>query len=312
MAACVYVDSGSSDGSVILAQSFDVEVVALASPPRFTAARARNAGLQHLMANRPDIEFVQMVDGDCEVHPAWLTTGLAVLHTDRELALVFGRRRERFPQDSLYNALCDDEWNVPVGEANVAGGDILCRVAAVRSIGGYREDMVAGEDPDMALRLRAAGWRIRRIDAEMTLHDAAIHRFGQWWKRAERAGHAFAELAERHPHSRQPNWQRHCTSIVAWALVMPLLVLIACAAIPWIGRAALVVAAVLLLAWPFKMARISAAKNRCGLDLRTARASGVLLMLGKFPEFQGLLRFRLNRLRGRKSHLIEYKQSGST
>ena len=306
--ACVYVDSGSSDGSAALWRGVSaLSVVELSNPPRFTAARARNAGLQQLLAIQPDLAFVQMVDGDCEIQPGWLAAGLAALRAEPDLALVFGRRRERYPARSVYNALCDDEWNVPVGEAMVAGGDILCRVAGLRAIGGYREDMIAGEDPDMALRLRGAGWRLRRIDAEMTLHDAAILRFGQWWRRAERAGHAFAELAERHPAARQPNWQRQCLSIVLWALVMPVVVIAAGAMVPWLGTIALVIAAMPIVAWPYKMLRIATSKRRQGLPLRTAAASGVLLMIGKFPELRGLLRFHLNRLRGRRSHLIEYK-----
>lgn len=312
VAACVYVDSGSTDGSVALARGLGVSVIQLTSPPRFTAARARNAGLRHLLAERPDLVFVQLVDGDCELQPVWLASGLKALQAESDLALVFGRRRERYPARSVYNALCDDEWNVPIGYAPVAGGDILCRVAALRAIGGYREDMIAGEDPDMALRLRAVGWRLRRIEVEMTLHDAAIFRFGQWWRRMERSGHAFAELAERHPTTRQPDWRHLCRSIVVWALVTPIGFVSACAMAPLQGTGTLIPAVMLLLLWPAKMARIAAAKRRLGLDPHTARAAGILMMIGKFPELQGLIRFYVNRLLGRRSHLIEYKGANST
>lgn len=307
-AGCVYVDSGSVDGSVALARELGVEVVELAAPPRFTAARGRNAGLRHLLAHWPDLEFVQMVDGDCELHPQWPAKAIAALQAEPGLALVFGRLRERFPERSIYNALCDDEWNVPVGEVAVAPGNILCRAAALRAIGGYREDMIAGEDPEMALRLRAAGWRLRRIDAEMALHDAAITRFGQWWRRAERGGHAFAELATRHPRSRRPDWRRQCLSILGWGGVLPALILAALLASRLAGPAALALAGVLALAWPAKMLQIAASRHRHGLGARLALASGALLMIGKFPECLGVARFYRNRLLGRGSQLIEYKQ----
>ena len=116
----VYVDSGSSDGSVEAACAEGIEVVRLRSPPHFTAARARNAGLTRLLELQPQLQFVQMVDGDCEVQAGWIDTALQTLQADSRLALVFGRRRERHPEQSVYNALCDDEWNVPVGRRPAA------------------------------------------------------------------------------------------------------------------------------------------------------------------------------------------------
>ncbi|MFV4725620.1 glycosyltransferase, partial [Mycobacterium tuberculosis] len=114
------------------------------------------------------------------------------------LAVVFGRRRERFPERSIYNRMCDDEWNVPVGPALSCGGDALFRWSALEAAGGYSDDLVAGEEPDLCLRLRQQGWQIERIDREMTLHDAAILCFGSWWKRARRSGFSYAAHCLRH------------------------------------------------------------------------------------------------------------------
>jgi len=156
----VYVDSGSTDGSVALARNQGVAVVELTAPPPFTAARARNSGLGRLLADHPDLEFVQMVDGDCEVQPGWIAAALAALLAEPGLALVFGRRRERYPERSIYNALCDDEWNAPVGESPGCGGDALFRVAALRQVDFYNPAMIAGEDTELSMRLRKAGWHL--------------------------------------------------------------------------------------------------------------------------------------------------------
>ena len=173
----VYVDSGSSDGSVALALKEGVQVVELPVPPNFTAARARNAGLERLLSDNPDLEFVQMVDGDCEVQPEWVRTACNVLRASPELALVFGRRRERYPERSIFNALCDDEWNTPLGESPGCGGDALFRISALQQVKFYNPGMIAGEEPELCMRLRKNGWKLRCIDAEMTLHDAALTRF---------------------------------------------------------------------------------------------------------------------------------------
>ena len=77
------------------------------------------------------------------------------------------------PEASVYNRLCDFEWDTPVGDAEACGGDFLARAAAFGSVGGFDERMIAGEEPELCYRLRRGGWRIHRADHAMTLHDAA-------------------------------------------------------------------------------------------------------------------------------------------
>lgn len=186
VARIVYVDSGSTDGSVEMARARGVEVVTLDMGQPFTAARARNAGLAQLrQGEQPD--FVQFVDGDCEVRADWIGTAHGFLRDHPQVAVVCGRRRERFPEASIYNAHCDREWSTPIGEARSCGGDALMRGAALDQVGGYDPRLIAGEEPEMCVRLRAKGWKIWRLEAEMTWHDAAMTRFGQFWKRARRA-----------------------------------------------------------------------------------------------------------------------------
>jgi GT2 family glycosyltransferase len=303
----VYVDSGSTDGSVELAKAAGIEVIELAIPPPFTAARARNAGIARLLASHPELEFAQMVDGDCEMQPGWVESGLSVLRSDPGLAAVFGRLRERHPERSIYNALCDDEWNVPVGEAAVLGGPAMFRVSALREVDFYNPAMIAGEDTELAMRLRKRGWRLRRIDAEMGLHDAAITRFAQWWSRTRRSGHGYAEMALLHPDARNPNWPRTVRGIVIWGGAFPVLLLVATACALALSARAWIVVAALILAWTLNVARLTRRRRREGLNPKLARASGFLLMLGKLPQFQGLIGLYRDRILGRASHLIEHK-----
>jgi glycosyltransferase involved in cell wall biosynthesis len=302
----VYVDSGSTDGSVALAKSEGAIVIELPVPPKFTAARARNAGIEALLLTSPRLTFIQAVDGDCEVQPGWIEAGLAALEKDSGLGAVFGRRRERFPDRSIYNALCDDEWNVPVGQALCFGGDVLFRVEAIHAATGYDDTMIAGEDPDFSTRVRKAGWHIERIDAEMTMHDAAMLRFKQWWNRTRRAGHAFAELANRHPDVLETGWRRSCRSIILWGGLMPAALL---ASIPLavLLPYAWILTLLMLLLWPLKIVQIALRQRRRLASFKLALASGAFLMIGKLPELLGLLEYRRNRKSGRSSTLIEYK-----
>ena len=221
VAVVVYVDSGSTDGSVELATAMGAQVVELDRAVPFTAARARNAGFARLLEAAPDAELVQFVDGDCEIAADWLKRAESALRTDDRLAVVCGRRRERHPEASVYNRLCDLEWDTPIGPADACGGDALMRVEAVRAVGGYDASLIAGEEPDLCLRMRRLGWRIERIDAEMTVHDAAMTRFGQWWKRSVRSGHAYAEGAARQGQAAEHHWVRETRSNWFWGMGVP-------------------------------------------------------------------------------------------
>lgn len=302
----VYVDSGSTDGSQALARRMGFEVVELAQPPGFTAARARNAGLARLLESNPRLAFVQMVDGDCEVVPGWIDGALAALAGDDRLAAVFGRRRERYPRASIYNMMCDDEWNVPVGPARSCGGDVMFRVAALVEADGYSADLIAGEEPDLCLRLRRRGWTFERIAPEMTIHDVALHRLGQWWRRTRRAGYAFAELSARHGTNADPSWRRHLVSISVWAgVILATLALLAVGLVLGVPAAAWMAAALALLVL-VQIVRLTVAKAR-GMSARDAFTWAYLIMLAKVAQFQGMMQFYLGRLRGRRSGLIEYK-----
>ena len=295
VAHVVYVDSGSSDGSIDAARARGVTVIELDLDTPFTAARARNAGLEALLS-LAHVDHVQFIDGDCELREGWIETAHAFLISADDVAVAFGRRRERFPEASVYNRLCDWEWDTPIGESGACGGDALMRVSALQEVDGFNPGLIAGEEPDLCVRLRGRGWRIWRLDHEMTLHDAAMSRFGQWWKRTRRAGHAFAEGAAMHGAGPTGHWRRETRKALAWGAVLPAAILIAAIAL---GPVALLA----VLIYPAQILRLAI---RDGLD-RTAWERALFLVLGKFPEALGALSYWRGRLLGRRRGLIEYK-----
>ena len=217
----VYVDSGSTDESRTIARDLGALVVELDTSTGYTAARARNAGFRRLLES-PDVEYVQFVDGDCEVVDGWIESAAQFLHEHPDVAVVSGRRRERDPQRNWYHRLTDMEWHAPPGEAKYCGGDAFMRVTAVRQVSGYRESLIAGEEPELCVRLRKAGWRVWRLDREMTWHDIRMSSFRQWWRRAVRSGHAYAEGAALHGAPPERHWVKESRSIWIWSAVLPL------------------------------------------------------------------------------------------
>ena len=292
----VYVDSGSTDASITNAHSCNATVVALDLSKPFTAARARNTGAARLLALYPHLKYIQFVDGDCAVDINWLINAQAFLDKNSHIAVASGRRRERFPENSIYNMQCNHEWDTPTGEAKACGGDCLIRVEAFNTVSGYRECLIAGEEPEMCLRLRKLGWKIWRLDVEMTLHDANILHFKQWWKRNQRSGYAYAQGAYLHGKTPEKHWVKETMRAAIWGVLLPLIIIIT--------TIFKVYYAVLLVAlYALQWVRI-AYKNRA---LPNSYQIATLLVISKFAEGLGLMMFWKNQLLGQRGALIEYK-----
>ena len=292
----VYVDSQSTDNSVEIAGKASANLIVLDLSVPFSAARARNAGLDHLKAVHPEVSFVQFIDGDCELNAAWLRSALSVLEEQDHVAVVFGRTRERNPDSSLYNLVCDLEWDTPIGVANACGGIALMRLTALEQVGAFDPNFVAGEEPEMCLRLRRAGWSILRIDDEMTLHDANIYRFRAWWKRQKRHGYALALSAAKHGRGPERFKVREINRALTWSIVIPLIILFTSIITPWVSLAFLI--------YPAQIARL-AFRDRTGRPKVLARAA--LNLMSRFAETAGLIQYVRDRLRSRLPQIIEYK-----
>jgi GT2 family glycosyltransferase len=297
VAHVVYVDSGSTDGSMAMAGALGADCVALDLSVPFTAARARNAGWQRLLEIAPDTRWIQFVDGDCEVVAGWLEQAQTFLASHPKAAAACGQRRERHPERSVYNLLCHLEWAKPPGLVKAFGGDVMLRREALEEAGGYRADLIAGEEPELCVRLRARGWELHALPADMTLHDAAMTRFRQWWLRIVRSGYAYA--AGRHLHGAPP--ERHCVReswrTWVWALGPPAAVLASWPALSAWGL-------LLLGVYPLQVLRLYL---RLPGAPRDRGLQAFFHTLGRFPELIGHLQFWRDQWLGRRARLIEYK-----
>ncbi len=293
----VYVDSGSSDNSIAEAKIRNAVVVELDMKRPFTAARARNAGFRKLRSLFPETPFVQFLDGDCEFMDGWIDKAVHAMETYPEAGIVCGRLKERHPERSVYNMLCDIEWDGVSGIVDECGGIFMIRSDLFEKLNGFRESLIAGEEPELCLRVRREGCSVRRVDHDMAWHDANMLLFSQWWKRALRAGHAYAEGAKVHGDSSEKHWVKETRSNWLWGLALPSIMIVALFK-PF--------TIFLILAYPLQMARI----RRNAHPERKARERtlyAVFCVLSKFPQMLGQMKFMLNSLSGKASGLIEYK-----
>ncbi len=297
----VYVDSGSSDDSVSLAKSFGAIVVSLDMSKPFSAARGRNEGYHALMAAWPSTRFVQFIDGDCELAEHWLTKSQQALSANESLAAVCGRRRERYPDATIYNRLCDIEWDTPIGKAKSCGGDAAYRVEAIEQVGGFDDTVIAAEDDEVCVRLRRQGWKIERINAEMTLHDAAMTRFTQWWRRAVRAGHGFAQGFAMHGEPPEKHFAKPLRSCLIWGGAFPLVAI----SLAWVtGGISLVM---LFTGYALLLIKTARSMRSRGLTTPLSMLYAANCVLSKFPGLIGIAKYHWRRLLGSGTRIIEYK-----
>ena len=292
----VYVDSGSTDDSLDIARSFGVDIVELDMTIPFTAARARNAGFAAVADSGIPFEFVQFVDGDCALQPDWKSAAVQALQQHSDLGVVTGWRSEINRDDSIYNALCDFEWRRPSGDILTCGGDMMVRRQAFQEITGFNNTVIAAEDDEFCVRIRQAGWRIHRLPVEMTRHDADMHSFAQWWRRAVRSGHGFAQVGNLH----SDYFTTERLRVWIYGFLLPAVALLGSLVSPWVPIG-------ILSLYLLSYIRTVRGLTQSGLPISEAVSHSLLLTLSKFPNLIGILTFWWRQLRGRSMQLIEYK-----
>lgn len=290
----VYVDSGSTDDSVALADGYGAEVIELDMSIPFSAARARNAGYQQLLKSHPDIQFFQFIDGDCTLAPDWLPAAIDSFNQDDKLAAVFGHLHEKNPDLSPYNKLCELEWRSPAGEAadGEFGGIVMLRTSVLQEVGGYNPDLIAEEEPELGARMYLAGYRTRKIDQKMATHDANMTHFAQWWKRAVRFGYGQGLRSHISAASITPDNNRAIKSSWLWGLFLPLFIVIS--AIPSKGFSLFLLGGYLVLGY-----RIFSYRRNMGDTVAESFFYARYTIFEKFANALGLLKFNLERQFGK-------------
>ena len=293
----IYVDSHSTDESPQIAQQCGARVLRLGDVPP-SAAAARNLGWRAARG-----ELILFLDGDTQLAQRFIVQAIPSL-TSPEIVAVWGHRRELDPAQSIYTQVLDLDWIFAPGSSDYFGGDVLVRRAALAEVGGFDDQLVAGEEPELCRRLRAQGGKILHVDLPMTKHDLGIRSARSWWTRAERAGLAYAQVAARYARTADPLWLRESRRNIVHGVGLLFL--------PWLGLAVLTTSAtlgavmgvVLLLIWA-RSARRCAWK--CPQNRRLAWAYAAHSHCQQIPILIGQLRWwRLQRQR-KIPQLFEYR-----
>ena len=298
----VYVDSGSTDLSVSIAQPM-VDIVHQLDPAKpFSAARARNEGVEQLCALFKEVELIQFIDGDCVLSEGWLQAASASLQCLPERAVVTGHLLECNPHLSIYNKLCEMEWKSAPGDFKnfgALGGIFMVRANVFKALNGFNAKVIAGEDSEFGVRLSLLGHKITKIDHVMATHDANMTTFAQWWTRAVRAGHAIGQRAHLNGKTIVKDCVQERKSTLFWGILIPMLVLILL--IPSQGYSLILLLAYVVLAFKIFLFRRKQQDNN-----NDALIYAKFTVIGKVANGLGLLKFYFNKFKQRYE-IIEYK-----
>jgi glycosyltransferase involved in cell wall biosynthesis len=294
----IYVDSGSTDGSVALAEAEGAQTIAL-KPERPSAALGRNAGW-----NAAKGSIVLFLDGDTVLYPNFVASSLPEFSAP-SVAVIWGHRREIHPEQSIFNRTLDLDWVYAPGLAEYCGGDALFRRGILARTNGFDATLIAGEEPELCRRITALGFDILHVDHPMTGHDLAITRWSQYWKRCTRAGHAFAEVADRFRNTDQPFWSGESERNRNRFLILAAGLLAAIAA-AIVLRSLLPIAAYFILFALFSVRSAWKQSWKTG-DRIALLMYGVHSHLQQVPIYFGQLQYKWSRRRGKRLILFEYK-----
>lgn len=298
----VYVDSCSSDDSVVVAKSLVQFVVELDSSFPLSAGRARNQGFNCLLEQFPALQFVQFVDGDCVLVPGWLEEAKRALEDNPRCSAVVGHLQECFPDATPYNRLCALEWKAPAGDLEnfgSFGGISMVRAKVFHELGGFNQTIIAGEDSELGVRMKLAGYKIIKIDSKMAIHDAHIRSFRQWWIRAVRAGHAIGQRADLNGKTEAKDCIRERKSTWFWGIALPGFII--SMLIPTSGYSL-----IFLGGYIFLFFRVSRYRKGRGDSMEDARLYARFQVIAKFANGLGLIKYYLNKI-SQRYEIIEYK-----
>jgi GT2 family glycosyltransferase len=163
----ILADSGSTDRTIEIAMQFPIVVVQLDDPKEASCGIGPQLGFQHSCG-----EYVYILDGDMTLNPVFLSNAISFLDSEPGVAGVGGLVREmqlnnlEFEGRSLRHTK-----RIKPGEIGRLDMGGLYRRSAIDEVGYLSDRNLHGaEEYELALRLRAKGWRLVRLNQPSIEH----------------------------------------------------------------------------------------------------------------------------------------------
>jgi glycosyltransferase involved in cell wall biosynthesis len=163
----ILADSCSTDRTVELARHYPIRIVQLAHAHERCCGAGPQLGYQHSHG-----EFVYILDGDMQMLEGFLEHALAFMAEHPEVAGVGGRVVEQNTESLEYLARGErNSAHLAPGSVDRLDGGGLYRRSAIEAAGYFSDrNLHSYEEFDLAVRLRALGWRLWRLPADAANH----------------------------------------------------------------------------------------------------------------------------------------------
>ncbi|MFO7975938.1 MAG: glycosyltransferase [Candidatus Hydrogenedentota bacterium] len=236
----IYVDGGSTDSSIEIAQETGVDVL-LGGEKRRRAAENRNLGMGTARGR-----FIQFLDGDMTLSPDWPRAAVEFLKSHDDFAAVCGNLNEASP-GILFEALQID-WVPREDTIRHCGGAAMYVRETLQKAGGFPTNVAYGEEPLLCWRLRNDHKKkIYQLNRVMAKHNLGFRGIRDYWRRNVRCGQTYAEIATRCWRTADPLWRKECIRNAAWAFTMLAAIFLLIIGNMWIRGGVIVVAVLVII-----------------------------------------------------------------
>lgn len=252
----VLADSCSTDRTVEIAQQYPIRVVQLAHPRERCCGIGPQLGYQHSRG-----EFVYILDGDMEMNSGFLEQAITFMNLHPDVAGVAGRMVEQNTHSLEYVGRSERaETHMQPGQVDRLDMGALYRRNAIEAVGYFSDrNLHSYEEFDLAVRLRALGWRLWRLPVDAANHyghDAPPYqllmrrwRNGYIWGLGELLRAASSGQQLRLVLKDVKELRLYLAILVWWAVLASVAFWPASVALRWIVFACLALAPLILMTW---------------------------------------------------------------
>jgi glycosyltransferase involved in cell wall biosynthesis len=206
----IYVDGGSNDDSIAIANDFGVDLL-LGGDRRRKAAENRNLGAVHSKGR-----FIQFLDGDMKINRMWTALAYTFINENNNAASVCGYIHET--GSGFIKRVLEIDWVHKAGEVDYCGGAALWRRDIFLQAGGFPEDVSYGEEPCLCWKIRnKLRMKIYLLDKQMVTHDLGFSGIGDYLRRNIRCGETYSEIASHFYRSSDRLYFKESISNFLWA-----------------------------------------------------------------------------------------------